>query len=468
MVARALRGLYRASQPQEMAMRPAPRARRNVRWPVKAAEAPVHPCEAAPPVRCCGGASAGTAFKMAQDNEFRRGWQTVLAAAFGACAGLTGLAFYTFGLFVKPLSHEFGWTRGQIGLGMTCITAGTVLCAPGVGLLTDRFGVRRVAAPSLVGLAVAYALLSRVGGPITTFYLACFGVALLGCATSPITWTRAVIARFQRHRGLALGVTMLGSALAGAVGGPLVQSVILSHGWQGGYLAMAAFALVIALPIVLLFLKGPTPVEIVALADDFGWTLRQAMGSAPFWMMSVGIFALITAQSGVIVHLVPLLTDRGVSPMAAAGMAGLMGLAIFFSRVIVGALLDRFNPPLVAGLVLVAPVGACILLAVGGADRTPLTAAILLLGLSAGAEIDFLSFFASRHFGAKSYGRIYGVLFAMFSLGNGAGAPLVGAVYDHFGRYQPALWIAAGLFALGAALFAGLAAFRPDPARTFV
>ena len=118
-------------------------------------------------------------------DEIRQGWSTVLASAFGACVGLTGLAFYTFGLFVKPLSAEFGWSRGQVALGLTWITLGTVLTAPVVGWLIDRYGVRRVAAPSLLGLALAYALLSRIDGAIVTFYLACFAVSFLGCATSP-------------------------------------------------------------------------------------------------------------------------------------------------------------------------------------------------------------------------------------------------------------------------------------------
>ncbi len=392
-------------------------------------------------------------------DEIRQGWPTVVASAFGACVGLTGLAFYSFGLFVKPLSAEFGWSRGEVALGLTWITLGTVITAPAVGWLIDRFGVRRVAAPSLVGLGLAYALLSRIDGAIITFYLACFAVSFLGCATSPVTWTRAVSLRFERSRGLALGLTLLGSASAGLVGGPLLQSVITGHGWRAAYLAMAAFTVLVAFPIVLIFLRGPAPAAHGSAPERTGMALAQALRSPPFWILGVGILVLITAQSGVIVHLVPLLTDRGLSPVEAAALAGLMGGSIFVSRVAVGALLDRFNPPLVAGLVLAAPVAAIALLATCGDHRPSLVASVLLLGLSAGAEIDFLSFFAARHFGLRSYGRIYGVLFAMFSMGNGLGAPLVGAAFDHWGDYGPALWAAAALFAVGAAMFAALARF---------
>ena len=392
-------------------------------------------------------------------DEIRQGWSTVLASAFGACAGLTGLAFYTFGLFVKPLSAEFGWSRGEVALGLTWITVGTIITAPGVGWLIDRYGVRRVAAPSLIGLGLAYALLSRIDSAIVTFYLACFGVSFLGCATSPVTWTRAVSLRFERSRGLALGLTLLGSASAGLIGGPVLQGVITDHGWRTAYLAMAGFTILVAFPMVLVFLRGPSPAVQTAAPERSGMTLAQAVRHPPFWILGVGILVLITAQSGVIVHLVPLLTDRGLTPVHAAGLAGLMGLSIFFSRVIVGTLLDRFNPPLVAGLVLAAPVVAIAILATCGDSRPALVVSVLLLGLSAGAEIDFLSFFAARHFGLKSYGRIYGVLFAMFSMGNGLGAPLVGAAFDHWGSYAPGLWTAAALFAVGAAMFASLARY---------
>jgi predicted MFS family arabinose efflux permease len=392
--------------------------------------------------------------------EFKAGWPTVVASAAGACAGLTGLAFYTFGLFVKPLSEAFGWTRGQITLGMSFITLGTVIMAPMVGWLIDRYGVRRVAAPSLLGLGVAYGLAAQVGPALWTFYAACLGIAVLGCATSPISWTRAVNLQFSRGRGLALGLTLLGSATAGVVGVPAIQLMIVEHGWRVGYMAVGAFAVVVAFPLVALLLgRGAAAAAAQTTVGHAGMTLPEALRTPTFWTIGMAILFLITAQSGVIVHLVPLLTDRGLPRVEAAGLAGVMGLAIFASRGVIGALLDRFSPPLVAGVSLLAPVAAAAILALCGADRLGLLAAVLLLGLGAGAEIDFLSFFAVRHFGLRAYGRIYGWLFAMFSIGNGIGAPLVGAIYDRSG-YQPALWGAFVLFALGAGLFASLA-WRP-------
>ena len=389
-------------------------------------------------------------------DEIARGWRTILAAAAGACVGLTGLVFYSFGLFVKPLSATFGWSRGQIALGMTWITVGTVLTGPPVGILVDRFGVRRVAVPSLLGLAIAYVFLARMQGSIAGFYLACFGVALLGCATSPVTWTRAVSLAFDRNRGLALGLTMLGSALASLVGGPLLQSLIVHQGWRAASLAIAAFTAFVALPIVLTFMREPAHAARSAASDGPGLTLAEAVRTPPFWLIGFGILALIMAQSGLTVNLIPLLTDRGLGPVEAAAMAGLMGVAILVGRVGVGWLLDRYHPPTVAGLALTCPVAAAAIFATCGSHPGMIAAGVLLLGLGAGAEIDFLSYFTSRYFGLRAYGRIYGALFIMFSVGNGLGAPLIGAAYDHWGSYVPALWAAAVVFGIGALLFASI------------
>lgn len=393
--------------------------------------------------------------------EFRSGWPTIIACGAGACGGLTGLAFYTFGLFVKPLSEAFGWSRGQITLGMSFITLGTVLTAPLVGWLIDRFGVRKVAVPSLLGIAIAFVVVSRTGPHLLSFYGACFAVAVLGCATSPVSWTRAVSARFVRGRGLALGLTLLGSATAGLVGVPAVQWLIVNLGWRSGYLGISFFAAFVAAPLVFLLLRtNAVAVDGRRDASPAGLTLAQAVRTGAFWTLGLAILVLITAQSGTIIHLVPLLTDRGLGPVEAAKLAGLMGLSVFVSRVVVGGLLDRFSPPLVAVITLLAPVASMIILAVCGDSRPAILVAVILLGFAAGAEIDFLSFFAARHFGMRAYARIYGWLFALFSLGNGIGAPLVGAIYDIHGGYQVAIWGAAGLFALGAALFGSLV-YRP-------
>src|SRR5215475_14573996 len=92
----------------------------------------------------------------AERAEFAQGWRPLLASAAGVGFGLTGLAFYCFGVFVVPLSEAFGWTRGEVTRGSSALIIGTAITAPIIGTVIDRYGARRVALVSMLLVAVGY------------------------------------------------------------------------------------------------------------------------------------------------------------------------------------------------------------------------------------------------------------------------------------------------------------------------
>ena len=91
--------------------------------------------------------------------EFARGWRTLVAASIGNGTGLSGLAFYTFGVFVLPLTTAFGWSRGEVSIAASFLIVGTAITAPVIGTIIDRFGARRVGISSMLALAAGYAAL---------------------------------------------------------------------------------------------------------------------------------------------------------------------------------------------------------------------------------------------------------------------------------------------------------------------
>lgn len=387
--------------------------------------------------------------------EFRYGWQTILACAAGVGAGLTGLPFYTFGVFMTPLAEDFGWGRSAIAAGMMFLNAGMVLTGPFIGLLMDRFGVRIVALPSVIGLALGFYALSFTGGVITYFYMAWFAVALLGCGTTPLTWTRAINERFDAARGLALGLTLLGTGLASIFGPPFIQALIDGGGWQAGYRGMAAFTLLLVFPVALFGLARRNHDERMqagSLPTDSGtgFTFRQAASTRRFWLISVGIFLAIFGQAASTVHFVPLLRDRGIDAGTAAGVASLLGISVVIGRIVVGYLLDRFHASHVARWFLTLPALAlCVLL--WRSDLMTAQLAAILLGLAAGAEVDLLAYMVSRYFGLRHYGVIYGFMLSAFGVGAGLGPILAGAAYDAAGDYSAALVAGMCIFVGGAA-----------------
>ena len=387
--------------------------------------------------------------------ELRAGWKVVLAAMAGVGFGAMGLPFYTIGLFVKPLTEAFDWSRAEVSAANLCLQGGLIVTAPLVGWLTDRVGVRRVGITSLIGLAIGFAGLTALTSNVLSLYLGWIVLALLGCGTTPIVWTRAVNSWFTRKRGLALGLTLAGTGMAAVAGPIVIGQVIADHGWRAGYMTLAGATLLLPLPIVFLFLRerAAATVDGVAVAK-LGATLREAASTGRFWRTGAAFFLVSAAVAALIVHLPPLLIDRGTAPAEAGRLMAGLGLAIIVGRLCVGLLVDRFHAPYVGFVFLLLPAVAAVLLVQG-----VVLPAILLLGLAAGAEVDLLAYLTSRYYGLRAYGQIYGWQLSFFSLGAGIGPILMGAIQDRTGSYDPALYGCVGLLVAGAVLMGTLGAF---------
>jgi MFS family permease len=392
--------------------------------------------------------------------EFRRGWRSLLAAAIGNGSGLSGLAFYTFGVFVLPLVAAFGWTRGEVSIAASFLIIGTAITAPLVGSVIDRFGARRVGLVSMVALAVGYAALTTIDGSIGMFYVAWLGLSLIGGGTTPVVWTRTVNIWFDRGRGLALGLALAGSGVAGVFAPVLVTRIIAEYGWQAGYLAIGGFLLVVSTPLVALLLKErPTAPPLAAgsagtAADSAeplpGLELDEALRQVAFWKIAVGFFLVSAVIAALIINLIPLLVDRGLDTQQAASIAGVMGIAVLVGRVAIGVLLDHFPAPLVAGVVLGLCALGCFALALPGASTWLIGLSVLSLGLAAAAEVDLVAYLSSRFFGMRAYGKVYGWQLTSFYLGAALGPLAAGMAYDRFGSYLPTLYFATGALIFGA------------------
>ena len=397
------------------------------------------------------GPAIGMAPAQAEANEFARAWPVMLAATMGVGLGVTGIAIYSFGLFIRPLAQEFGWSRGSISFGVTCLSLTTAVTSPLVGLAVDRWGVRTVAILSQIGLVIGFFGLSFVGPSLPEFYAGWTILSLLGSGTSPIVWTRAVAGWFVKRRGLALGITLCGTGLVALIGSPVIGHAVATYGWRNAYRLISLFILVIALPLTAVFLHSGRR-DATRAVSELGDRPAQAYCSSAFWRIIVAFFCISAVMGGGIVHLAPLLIDRGLTPLAAAAIAGYLGYAIIFGRLTLGYLVDRLPPALVgAGLISLAAV-SMLLLANGVA---PLVAT-LLFGLCAGAEVDLLAFMISRLFGLKHYAQIYGWGITAFTAGASVGPPVAGLVFDKYHTYTLALYVFAGLIVIAAALVASL------------
>ncbi len=379
-----------------------------------------------------------------------RDWLAVAASAFGLIMSVGTLSVYTFGVFVHPLSKEFGWTRTQLSWTMAILQYVLAFSSPLWGMLTDRFGPRTVLLPSIAALGLLVASVSLLTPHLWHLYLVFAAIPLFAGAATPLGYSSVLIRRFDRHLGLSLGLAVMGVGLGAFVLPPLTQVLVGSIGWRSTYVVLGALALVIGLPSALVVtrnVKGPVrrpPGAPAAL-------VLPLLGTRAFLLMAVVFFLLGMISVGTLAHLVPMMVDRGFTPGAAAGVAAVAGIATLIGRGVIGWVLDRAPASYVIAVVSLFAAAAFLLLGYSSAKGSSYLDAFLLGGVI-GAEIDFIAFLTRRYFAQAVFGRLYGLGFGIYMIGAGSGPLVMGGSFDRFAGYGPALTLFAVLGVAAAAV----------------
>ena len=344
---------------------------------------------------------------------------------------------FAFSVFLKPIAEDLGSNRGLISSAMLvgfCCSGVTTLV---VGRLFDRFGIRTIILPAIVLFALGTALL----GVLTTspfVFIVLYGLlGVVAAGVTPLPYAKAVAGAFDRRRGLALGISMAGVGLGTALLPQVAQVLITHYGWRAAYVGLGIVIFVVSFPSVALWIREPRPAAAEHRALP-GFTAREALKTSSFWLLAVSFFLVALAAAGVIAHVVPILTDRGVAPQTATTAISVAGLALIGGRLLAGYLLDRIFAPYVAAFFFLAPlIGIVMLLLLSSASLAVVAATLVGLGL--GAEVDLIAFLISRYLGMCSFGEIYGYLFAAFMLASGMGPFLMGLTFQKAGSYTPSL-----------------------------
>ncbi len=380
----------------------------------------------------------------ASRSELRTSWKIVLASSIGFGFGGSGLPLYTNGIFAVPLAHEFGWSLSRLQTNILLIALSNIITSPLAGWLCDRFGSRRVALVSLATYSVSLMLLSQLDGSVTRFYGLWLLVALSGAGTMPVVWTRVIVGWFEHARGVALGLTLMGTGFAGAVTPPLMSALIERLGWRSAYVALGLIPLLTAMPLTFLFFKDSGNTFKVA-ADLPGRTAREAVRSYRFWVVGACLFLVTLAVSGLIANLVKVFIAHGYSFQKSAWIVGVVGVFVVIGRPLCGWLMDRFWAPAVAFGFFAAVPMACFLLRIKALSEPLAILAAALVGLSAAAEFDVIPFLISRYFGARAFGTISGQIFLFFFVASAIGPMAFATAYDRQGNFDTLLLLVAGV-----------------------
>ncbi len=373
---------------------------------------------------------------------------------------------FAFGTFVRPLESEFGWQRGEMSFALTMTNIAVVIVSPGIGLLIDRLGVRRVIIPSIVMMALTVASMALLTGNIWQFYAMFLLIPILGAGTLPQSYSRVIINWFNRRRGLALGIALSGFGVGATLVPAFAQFMIEHYGWRSAYVGFALTVLCVSLPMTLfLFRERPRdmglqadgledmPANIASPAPSSasGLLAREALRTKSFWLIFTSFLLVGIAITSILAHLVPMLTDRGISPDKAALCMSLLGVGLVTGRILGGLLMDHFFAPYVTAFFLLFLITGIVILALGTSGKLVVVAAIFV-GLATGSEISEIAYLCSRYFGLRSFCQIYGTMFAAFQIGSAFGPPILGIYYDHMGNYIGALWILTAIAVIGTML----------------
>ena len=188
--------------------------------------------------------------------EFKYGWPVVGSSAIGIGLGMSPLPFYTIGVFVAPFMQEFGWGVADVMLALSVFSFAALFTSPLIGIITDRIGVRKTVLLSILTFGLCFMAFSLNNGS-RGLYLSLWALlAFLGSGTFPITWTRAINKWFHKKRGLALGISLLGTGLFGAFAKIYAAWLIENYGWKMAYVGLALLPLLIleVIPMILKFM----------------------------------------------------------------------------------------------------------------------------------------------------------------------------------------------------------------------
>lgn len=386
-----------------------------------------------------------------------RDWLAVAASATGLVFSIGTLSIYTFGVFVRPLTAEFNWGRAELFGALAVSQYALALSGPVWGMLMDRFGSRAIMLPSTVVLSLSFASLAFLTASLWQLYLGFALIPLLAGGASPLGYSAIIIRKFERKLGQALGLALMGVGLGAAMLPPLAQALTGALGWRGAFASLGLITFLVTCPAAMVATRGvarPVP-------SSAGTELSAVLAivrTRTFLLLCLLFILIGTISVGALAHLVPLMTDRGLTPDAAARVAALTGLAAIAGRGGLGFILDRVHASYVLATVALMAVAAYLLLGFAeGALANTIAAAFV--GMVVGAEVDFISFLVRRYFSETLYGRLYGTAFGLFVVGSGSGPLLLGACFDRFGSYRPGLLLFSVLGCLVAALAFALPAY---------
>ncbi len=397
------------------------------------------------------------------------GWLVVLVSAL-LMTGFMG-TLSVFGVLLKPLAEEFNWTRAMTSGAMSVVQAVYGFTAIAMGHLTDRYGARMFLLLGAIAGGLGYFLLSQVNS-LWQFYLY-YGLFVGICAGTSWAPINATVSRwFVEKRVLALSFATLGTVIGYMVLPPFMAMIIEGYGWRLAYIILAIIVFASALPaVIVLRRKPPQKVDVTPISSknkdnvsgEAGdsiyqkqWTIREATKSAPFWMLVTFTVINSVVFFFVSVHIVPYITDTGISTASAAliftFINGSSIAGIFLAAPIAARLGNRG-----ALLLFLALQAATLFLFILSKSLLAFFVLAIVFGFGLGGTNPLRAVMVSYIFGMRAVGTILGLIGFSWAIGGVIGPYLSAYIFDVSQSYNIAFLFAGflNIIAIAAVYYLG-------------
>jgi len=388
--------------------------------------------------------------------DLRYGWAIVAALSVTVTVSY-GVLTYAFGVLLPSMQRDLGWSKVEITGAFSLALLISALSGLVVGRLLDRRSPRLLMSAGSVGGTLLVLAWSQVHSLVALYAVfAPLGLVMACVLYEPVF---VVVTKwFAQRRHAAITVVTLAGAFASLVFSPLTERLEAAFGWRNALVALAIVFGIVTLPLHALVLR-PSPalaLEEESRRDDH--TLRQAVRTAPFWLLT-GAFTLTAfAWSAVAVHLVSLLLLGGADARFAAFSLGLLGIAQLPGRLVFGLIGRRFSDQTLAAIVFGVGTASLVLLAVEQ-ERWAVIVFALAFGASGGTGILLRATLVVDLYGRTNYGAISAVMAGASNMARAAAPVSASLVILLPGGYDTLLWtLVAG--SAGAAIAAAAAVRR--------
>ena len=370
--------------------------------------------------------------------------------------------FYTFGVFLIPISKSFGWSRGSLSLASSAASVVAGILSIFVARISDRYGPRLLVTIAGVLHTAGFLLAAQVT-QLWQMYLVWGLVMGTGNACGYVPLMSTIARWFSIRRTTAIGITIAGFAAGAIFWPPVTQWIIDTLDWQRAFVILGGISAVGIIPLAQFLKTSPEKAglrpygheklsrEQAQVSGAPGLTLSQTVKTTRFWLWGPILFCFFTSLNVLYVHIVAHARDIGIPPVIAAGTLSIIAGTSITARLSIGAISDKVGTKTALTGALVLAVIAFTLLVISPA-RWAFYLFAVIFGLAYGSVVPLETAVPAGLFGVTSLGAIMAGAGLLSTLGSAFGPPVAGIIFDRTGEYQPAFIICLALVAVALVL----------------